>query len=275
MLVFVTFVFSLATISADDGYGNYRPPLPILDQIFGSIQVGEPPIYDYAKRYRDAMDNMKYGGDGVLNQGLVFPGAARRIDGNNQYANQWGNAQNLWIYPNGQNIHYNNNREQIVNQANRGNVLGTQINTQLDDVTRKRVNEHEFTTNRRKQDHTENDTQGNRNSKPSLLHEYITNTGNKNTTSHAPDANDGQVPEQFNRKPASNVNVKYGTKTTQDNEVTPRPDEKKKLGPAGDRWVWSESEEETTPITDYRSAFDVVTCPSPKVKVGTRCVMPD
>ncbi|PZC77583.1 hypothetical protein B5X24_HaOG203206 [Helicoverpa armigera] len=73
---------------------------------------------------------------------------------------------------------------------------------------------------------------------------------------------------------------RYGTKTTQDNEVTPKIELKPENAVDDDRWVWGNADDkivETTTLVnlDDRAAFTGNACPQGKVKVGDRCVTRD
>ncbi|KAJ8710464.1 hypothetical protein PYW08_008979 [Mythimna loreyi] len=307
-IVATSSAFTTHRYDAYDNFGNYRPSAPLSDHFSGndnSNRRNPTQIYEYAKRYDGVVIS------DVYQRQQPSDGANRRVDMPNSYQNpyQW-NRQVPWNrvavteptkffnrfdVSNEDRKQYNpdtRNGRPVVQQdtedlnlrkqANeinetQGNL--PQISTQSDDVNSTLVSTESPTTwDQGLSEDNANITARSINSLNNLnslnVAEQNHDKINRPTESNGRSTNDNN-----GNTSASNSNV-YSTKTTQDNEVTPRPQEPRTKPYEDDRWVWSNGEDqavETTTLTDLadRAAFSGDGCPAGKAKLGRLCVEKD
>ena len=320
-LVTSTSSFTTHRYDAYDSVGNYRPSAPLLDNIFAlEDSNGRRPVqtYEYVKGYDGVVISDVYG-EPLVNS----DGEHGRVDTPFSYENpyQWNrqvprnrveSTEPAKIYNrfdnHNQDREYVNNpdtrntelvvkydkNEQETNQRNPTNELKPQGNfsvpsKQSNDVNHTLViNEQQITWHNDHQGSSEDNANINTRSINSANNSNTLNTPtnyNADKRNHQTKTNDDTASKN-NRNEPTNTSIKYSTKTTQDNEITPRPYGSRTKGVDEDRWVWSNGKEQvvvtTTTTTarpptgvDDRAAFSANECPNGQQKLGTICVMKD
>lgn len=318
-LVTSSVAFTTHRYDAYDSFGNYHPNAPLLDSILKwQNSNGRRPVqtYEYIKRYDGVVISDVYEVPVVSSDGdhgrVVLP--------SNPY--QW-NRQVPWnrvvvvtepvkIYKRFDNPDTKNTepfvqkdkKEDVeTNQRKPSNEFNTPGNVS---VANKQFNDINHTLVINEQQITWNNDQDTSEDNANITTRSINSDNNSNTlnasTKHSDNDNFNYPTESNADKVSENDNSshepsnKYSTKTTQDNEVTPRPHEPRTKAYEEDRWIWSDGKEQVVETTttmvdttvanttvgnttlvgvDDRASFKGSECPQGWQKLGDICVMKD
>uniref|UniRef100_A0A2A4ITC9 Uncharacterized protein n=1 Tax=Heliothis virescens TaxID=7102 RepID=A0A2A4ITC9_HELVI len=201
---------------------------------------------------------------GVVNQGPVFNGDSAR---------RWADVQYSYQYPYQWNYRPVPLNRVVVTEPTNSNGDNANVTTQ--NVVSNHSNFNYLTpkqvTDKINRPRETNNTSVN-NTKTKQFDVNTSNISDNNKVRNEPN----DTVNRFNNENVTKV-PRYGTKTTQDNEVTPKIELKAEKGEEDDRWVWSNADDkivETTTLVDLddRAAFSADGCPVGKVKVGDKCI---